>query len=188
MTTLEKQTANSTHNAKTSLAHSISREALLPPTQGYPWHSAPLDPEKLRQYRAECMARGVGYQLGAKADDLEAPSPDYEAIDCSGWVRAAVAVATTGRTILPDGSVNQNDWCAAQGLKRSGCAACRLMDGLTRIAFIRPSATHAIGHVYLARNGRTLESWGGHGPGSRTVSTHILSAETTDVYVLAVRL
>jgi len=40
----------------------------------------------------------------------------------------------------------------------------------------------------LTRNGRTLESWGGHGPGSRLVSTHVLSTETTDVYVLAVRL
>ena len=78
--------------------------------------------------------------------------------------------------------------CAASGLKRSTYAACRLQDGLTRIAFIRPTLHRAIGHVYLARNGRTLESWGGHGPGSRLVTTHMLSAETTDVYVLAVRL
>ena len=165
-----------------------SHEALLPPTQAYPWHSAPLDPEKLRQYLSVCMARGIGYKLGAKADDLAGEPPDYDCIDCSGWVRAAVAVASHGQTILPDGSVNQNDWCAAQGLKRSTFAACRLQDGLTRIAFIRPSLNHAIGHVYLARNGRTLESWGGHGPGSRLVTTHVLSAETTDVYVLAVRL
>lgn len=164
------------------------REALLPPTQAYPWHSAPLDPEKLRQYLSICMARGIGYKLGAKADDLAGEPPDYDCIDCSGWVRAAVAVASNGQTILPDGSVNQNDWCSGQGLKRSTFAACRLQDGLTRIAFIRPSLSHAIGHVYLARNGRTLESWGGHGPGSRLVTTHVLSAETTDVYVLAVRL
>jgi hypothetical protein len=162
--------------------------ALLPPTQSYPWYSAPLDPEKLRQYLAICMARGIGYKLGAKADDLAGEPPDYENIDCSGWVRAAIAVATHGQTILPDGSVNQNDWCAAQGLKRSTFAACRLQDGLTRIAFIRPTEAHAIGHVYLARNGRTLESWGGHGPGSRLITTHVLSAETTDAYVLAVRL
>ncbi len=161
---------------------------LLPPTQGYPWHSAPLDPEKLRLYLAVCVARGIGYKLGAKADDLAAEPPDYEAIDCSGWVRAAIAVATQGRTILPDGSVNQNDWCAAQDLKRSMFAACRLQDGLTRMAFIRPSELHPIGHVYLCRNGRTSESWSGHGPGSRLITTHVLSAETTDVYVLAVRL
>ncbi|MGI4789615.1 MAG: hypothetical protein ACRYFS_12280 [Janthinobacterium lividum] len=162
--------------------------ALLPPTQSYPWHSAPLDPERLRQYLAVCVARGIGYTLGAKADDLAGVTPDYDNIDCSGWARAAIAVSTLGQTILPDGSVNQNDWCAAQGLKRSAYAACRLQDGLTRIAFIRPTPAHDIGHVYLARNGRTLESWGGHGPGSRLVTTHVLSAETTDVYVLAVRL
>ncbi len=161
---------------------------LLPPTQGYPWYSVPLDPERLRRYLASCQAHGVGYELGAKADDLEAVPPDYTAIDCSGWVRAAVAVATEGRTILPDGSVVQNDWCAAHGLKRSTWAACRLQDGLTRIAFIRPNRVRKVGHVYLSRLGRTLESWGGHGPGSRSATTHILSAETTDVYVLAVRL
>ena len=105
----------------------------------------------------------------------------------AGVPAAAVAVATDGRLILPDGSVNQNDWCATHDLKRSTFAACRLQDGLTRIGFIRPSVLHRIGHVYLAHNGRTLESWGGHGPGSRPIITHILSAETTDVYVLAVR-
>lgn len=169
--------------------HSKTEAAgLLPPTEGYPWYSAPLDPERLRRYLASCQAHGVGYELGAKADDLEAVPPDYTAIDCSGWVRAAVAVATEGQTILPDGSVVQNDWCAAQGLKRSTWAACRLQDGLTRIAFIRPNRFRTVGHVYLCRLGRTLESWGGHGPGSRSVTTHILSAETTDVYVLAVRL
>lgn len=165
-----------------------SAEALLPPTEGYPWHSAPLDPERLRRYLATCQAHGVGYALGAKADDLLSVPPDYDAIDCSGWVRAAIAVATEGRTVLPDGSQAQNDWCAAQGLKRSGWAACRLQDGLTRIAFIRPGPHRSVGHVYLCRLGRTLESWGGHGPGSRPVTTHVLCAETTDVYVLAVRL
>ena len=164
------------------------QSALLPPTQGYPWHSLPLDPERLSRYLGTCMAKGVGYELGAKADDLLAVPPDYHNIDCSGWVRAAVAVATDGKVILPDGSVVQNDWCAAQGLKRSQYAACRLGDGLTRIAFIRANHFHPIGHVYLTRNGRTLESWGGHGPGSRPVTTHVLSAETTDVYVLAVRM
>lgn len=162
--------------------------ALVPPTQSYPWHSLPLDPTRLRRYLASCVAHGVDYRLGAKAGDLLAVPPDYDAVDCSGWVRAAVAVATGGRTILPDGSANQNDWCAAHGLKRSGYAACRLADGLTRIGFIRASPQHPVGHVYLCRNGRTLESWGGHGPGSRPVTAHILAAETTDVYVLAVAL
>ena len=42
-------------------AHAQSaHEALLPPTQAYPWHSAPVDPERLRQYLSVCMARGIG--------------------------------------------------------------------------------------------------------------------------------
>lgn len=161
---------------------------LLPPTESYPWRSLPVDPERMRRYLALCASRGIGYRLGAKAHVLDAVPPDYDEIDCSGWVRAAVAVATDGRVILPDGSVQQNDWCASVGLKRSGPAALRLFDGLTRIGFLRPSQAHPVGHVYLCRLGRTLESWGGHGPGSRLVSTPVLSARTTDVYVLALRL
>ena len=161
--------------------------ALLAATESYPWPSAPLDSERLRRYLATCYACGVGYALGAKAGDLMSVPPDYHNIDCSGWARAAIAVATDGRTILPDGSVCQNDWCAAQGLKRSDYRSSRLMDGLTRIAFIRASYLHTVGHVYLVQNGRTLESWGGHGPGSRPIGVHVLSEETTDTYVLALR-
>lgn len=163
---------------------------LLAPTEGFPWPTAALDADALAGYLRACEARGIGYGLGDKADadgrGLAENPPRYAAIDCSGWVRAAVAVATGGRTVLPDGSVCQNDWCTRQGLKRSDREALRLRDGRTRIAFIRPSAAHPVGHVYLARQGRTLESWGGNGPGSRSVSVRVLAAETTDVYVLAV--
>ena len=164
------------------------QSALLAPTQGYPWYSLPLDPERLSRYLGTCLAHGVGYELGGKAHDLRAIPPDYHAIDCSGWVRAAVAVATEGRVTMPDGSVVQNDWCVSRGLKRSDFAGACLRDGLTRIGFIRAGGFHPVGHVYLVQNGRTLESFGGHGPGSRPVTTHVLSAETTDVYVLAVRM
>jgi len=164
------------------------RSALLAPTQGYPWYSLPLDPERLSRYLGTCLAHGVGYELGGKAHDLRAIPPDYHAIDCSGWVRAAVAVATEGKVTMPDGSVVQNDWCVSRGLKRSDFAGACLRDGLTRIGFIRAGGFHPVGHVYLVQNGRTLESFGGHGPGSRPVTTHVLSAETTDVYVLAVRM
>ena len=164
------------------------RSALLAPTQGYPWYSLPLDPERLSRYLGTCLAHGVGYELGGKAHDLRAIPPDYHAIDCSGWVRAAVAVATEGRVTMQDGSIVQNDWCVSRGLKRSDFAGACLRDGLTRIGFIRAGGFHPVGHVYLVQNGRTLESFGGHGPGSRPVTTHVLSAETTDVYVLAVRM
>ena len=181
MTTLTAEKATLTEDTS-------DRSALLAPTQGYPWYSLPLDPERLSRYLGTCLAAGVGYELGGKARDLRAIPPDYHAIDCSGWVRAAVAVATEGRVTMPDGSVVQNDWCVSRGLKRSDFAGACLRDGLTRIGFIRAGGFHPVGHVYLVRNGRTLESFGGHGPGSRPVTTHVLSAETTDVYVLAVRM
>lgn len=84
-------------------------------------------------------------------------------------MRAAVAVATRGRTVLPDGSVRQHDWCERVGLKPSTPAALLLPDGWVRIAFIVPTPDRPVGHVFLCRRGRTYESWGGHGPGRRSV-------------------
>jgi len=163
---------------------------LSPPTPAFPWPTVPLDIARLQNYLRDCD--GLGYRLGAKARAVAAPRPDYPAIDCSGWVRCAVAVATRGRTILPDGSVVQREWCGQVGLKPSTPMALLLRDGYTRIAFLVPTRAHPVGHVYLCRNGRTLESWGGHGPGSRSVLAHIsrgllplpLQRVTTSVYVL----
>ena len=163
--------------------------SLLPPSPGFPWPLAPVNGARLGQYLDRCVSRGIGYGLGAKASDLMAYPPDYERIDCSGWVRAAVAFATGGKTILPDGSINQHDWVDRSGLKVSARAALLLPDGLLRICFIVPTLEHSIGHVFLCRNLRTLESWGGHGPGSRSVLSHIslgvLQQATSAVFVLA---
>ena len=147
--------------------------SLLPPTPAFPWPLVPLNVRDLTGYLARCEWLSIGYELGAKAHNLTAIPPDYRDIDCSGWVRAAVAVATGGRTILPDGSVVQREWCARVGLKRSAIPALLLKDGYTRIAFIVPSREHPVGHVLLVRNRETLESWGGNGPGSRSVLSHI---------------
>ena len=173
--------------ASSSLSSGAS--SLLPPSPGFPWPLAPVDTAALTRYLDRCVSRGIGYGLGSKARDLLAYPPDYRQIDCSGWVRAAVAFATAGRTVLPDGSVNQHDWCDRSGLKVSSRAALLLPDGLLRICFIAPSLEHEIGHVFLCRNLRTLESWGGHGPGSRSVLAHIslgvLQQSASAVYVLA---
>jgi hypothetical protein len=162
--------------------------SLLPPTDAFPWPLVDLNVSRLTAYLARCELLGIGYGLGAKAHNLTANPPDYADIDCSGWVRAAVAVATFGKTILPDGSVTQHDWCDRVGLKVSSRAALLLPDGLTRIGFIVPTPAHNIGHVFLCRNLKTLESWGGHGPGSRSVlspiSLGILQQATSAVYVL----
>lgn len=147
--------------------------SLLAPTPAFPWPLAPLNVRALTGYLAKCEWLAIGYELGAKAHSLTAIPPDYAEIDCSGWVRCAVAVATGGKTILPDGSVVQREWCERMGLKRSAIPALLLSDGYTRIAFIVPSRAHPVGHVLLVRNRQTLESWGGNGPGSRSVLAHI---------------
>lgn len=163
--------------------------SLLPPKPSFPWPLAPIDPHRLSNYLGRCVALGIGYGLGSKAHDLADPAPDYSRIDCSGWVRAAICVATFGQTVLPDGSVNQHDWCDRVGLKKSSRAALLLLDGRLRICFIVPTLEHSVGHVFLCRNLKTMESWGGHGPGSRSVLAHIslgiLQQATSAVYVLA---
>ena len=173
--------------------------SLLPAVPAFPWLLAPVNLHRLYAYRDRCVSAGIGYRLGAKARDVSAFFPDYTQIDCSGWVRAAVAVGTMGRTVLPDGSVNQHEWCGSVGLKVSSRAALLLPDGWLRIAFLVPSPAHPVGHVFLCRNGRTLESWGGHspryggpatrgGPGSRSVlaviSEGVLQKCAGAVYVL----
>jgi hypothetical protein len=167
---------------------SAGGSSLQLPTDAFPWPVAPLNLSRLYAYLDRCVSLGIGYGLGATAHNLTALPPDYSEIDCSGWVRAAVAVASGGRTILPDGSVNQHDWCDKSGLKVSSRAALLLPDNYTRICFIVPTPEHEIGHVFLCRNLKTLESWGGHGPGSRSVLSHIslgiLQGVTSAVYIL----
>ena len=42
--------------------------ARLPPTRAFAWPTLPLDVAALNRYLAVCVANGVGYRLGAKAD------------------------------------------------------------------------------------------------------------------------
>ncbi len=171
----------------------LNSDRLLPPSpssptsRGFAWPTAPVNLRRLYAYLDRCA--GIRYELGAKAEDPASFLPDYHTIDCSGWVRAAIAVATSGRLLIPDGSVNQHDWCDKVGLKVSNRAALLLPDQVLRIAFLVPTPEHEIGHVFLCRNLRTLESWGGHGPGSRSVlsacSEGILERVVGAVYVLA---
>ncbi len=172
---------------------SKTRTGLRPATSVFPWPTLPVDQmflQRLTGYLAECQARKTRYGLGEKAHVLTAYPPDYAEIDCSGWARAAIAYASepSGVVILPDGSVNQHEWCEAQHLKVSSPDALTLHDGYLRIAFIVPTVQRLIGHVYLARNGMTYESHGGRGPDSRPVTSEIeggrLCDMTTAVYVL----
>lgn len=164
----------------------VLKKSLVPASKAFPWPTMNVRPLDLAKYMGACVARGVSYGLGAKADsggrDLIAYPPKYDHIDCSGWVRAALAWASG--VIIPDGSVNQREWCEAKGLKRSNYAALLRSDNIVRIAFIRAGKVEKIGHVYLCYNKQTMESYGGHGPGMRTPLAHVLKAFTTDVFVL----
>lgn len=151
---------------------------------------AGIDIAKLKAYLAACMSQHVHYGLGDKAQygHLSEFPPTYTAIDCSGWVRCAIAYATNadpgGPFVIPDGSVNQHDFCDKVGLKRTDYVNAGLSDGHLRIAFLTPYDTsEGIGHVWIVLNGMTLESHGGSGPDSRKWNTPIL-LHSHNAYVL----
>jgi len=129
------------------------------------------------EYLDECERLGIKYELGGKApeDELSAFPPKYDAIDCSGWIRAAIAYATDGLIVIPDGSENQHDWFASHDFKPTNYENTALRDNRLRVAFLFPDDTsERVGHVWFIRNGKTLESHGGTGPSSRYWNTPIL--------------
>ena len=153
------------------------------------YHALPVDLDKLHTRLANDIARLVRYTLGAKA--LEGHLSDYPGaykfIDCSGWVRAAIAYSTKdaigGSIIIPDGSVVQHDWFSNNGFKLTDYSNAELEDNHLRIAFIAPTANEA-GHVWLILNGKTLESHGGTGPASRAWNTPVLFNNVAACYVV----
>lgn len=158
------------------------------PSAAFPYPTLPVDYHALAAYLEACQSRHIGYGLGAKADSdghaLAEFPPRYAQIDCSGFVRAALAYSSG--VAIPDGSVVQHAWFQSRGFKASDRLSLLRIDGILRIAFIRPTRLRKIGHVYLCRNRATLESWGGHGPGSRSPLAHALRAGATDVYAVGV--
>lgn len=110
----------------------------------------------------------VTYGLGAKPPFPGAiPGVDFKKIDCSGFVREAIHRSETTQLGFPDGSVIQHEWVRGQGFASVPVSSGKALDGLVRIAFLRPQDTSSgIGHVVLIHNGKTLESHGGLGPDS----------------------
>lgn len=128
----------------------------------------------------------VTYGLGAKVPFFGAvPGRDFTKVDCSGFVREAVRLATNRSIPFPDGSVVQHDWVRAHGFETSSIDAAKQADGVVRIAFLSPrDAPHGIGHVVLISGARTLESHGGVGPDSRAWDGTSWQAKTS-VYVFS---
>ena len=171
------------------------KDSTLP---GFP--SLPVDIGKLHDALAICQHDGVTYKLGAKAVQHSAfpvfdYPPTFSQIDCSGFSRFSLYHATAGQVLLPDGSVNQNDWCAAQGFKHRSIAAGQdytagMGQNVLYLCFCRTgSRSEAIGHVWMVAGSGgqlwTIESNGGVGPNSRPASTPVLMQICTDIYAVA---
>ncbi len=146
----------------------------------------PLAVSLLLAALAACQFRGVRYGLGSKAPEPLSAKVCFRRIDCSGFVRWALWVATKGAVLLPDGSYVQNDWCAAMGFKRTDYSNCTLHDGHVRLCFHKPNGHggDSMGHVWICLNGKTLESFGGHGPGQRDFDHQWFLDHVDDCYVL----
>jgi hypothetical protein len=128
----------------------------------------------------------VTYGLGKKVPFLGAvPGRNFTQVDCSGFVREAIRLASNPPVPFPDGSVVQHDWVRAHGFAKSSVVEGMQHDGIMRIAFLRPQdVPSGIGHVVLIVNGATLESHGGVGPDSRSWDGRGWQAKTF-VYDLA---
>ncbi|MBC7808847.1 MAG: C40 family peptidase [Akkermansiaceae bacterium] len=126
---------------------------------------------KLRACVAACRKVGVRYGLGAKASKLSAtPGTPFTRIDCSGFVRWAVYMASGGEVIMPDGSWFQEELARKQGFKKSTSESCLLKDGRVRLAYWKNKDQGGISHIALVLNGKTLESHDSRGPNRRTWS------------------
>lgn len=135
----------------------------------------PLDRAILTDFLDRCMTSDprVRYGLGKKVPRHGAiPGQEFTEIDCSGFVREAIRLATSPMVKFPDGSVVQHDWVRnwnyAPGMVEDG----EKTDNRVRIAFLRPQdSAKGVGHVVLLLNGMTLESHGGVGPNRRVWSS-----------------
>jgi hypothetical protein len=149
----------------------------------------PVDFDKMDAYLAECVRLGVVYHMDGKAPEgqLSAFPPKFSEIDCSGFARCILAYATNaapgGPVVIPDGSYIQHQWFADHGFKATDYSNAASQDGHLRIAFIQPTENEA-GHVWLIRNGKTLESHADVGPSARPWNTPVLINNVAACYVV----
>jgi hypothetical protein len=126
------------------------------------WESFDFDPNLIPLYTAKM--KGCKYKLGAKASSLDVQLSDVREIDCSGFIRLILHKCGVK---FPDGSYTQGKWLEDNHFKPTTTDACKLKDGVLRIAWMLPKDGGGIGHIAFVLNGKTYESWGGHGVGSR---------------------
>ncbi len=121
------------------------------------------------------VLHGIPYGFGAKAKSLSMLPEKMESIDCSGEVRYLIAQGSKQSLIIPDGSVTQREWCEVH-LREVNYLDLPMADSSRLfIAFITPfkNGCGRVGHVWLVGkfdadwSPDTIESYGGHGVGSR---------------------
>ena len=147
--------------------------------------------QKLNSIFDKQVLQGIKYRLGGKAPSLNSSPPALESgIDCSGIVRLLLFQSTDGALKIPDGSWNQKDWCQENLEKVPYSRALSPEQNELFIAFITPRVNGAgkIGHVWLIaqrdgdKMGETMESYGGHGIGSRNANTGVLTRLVSACY------
>jgi len=142
---------------------------MRPASDTWAWPVAALDIALLLTLIERTEREGNQYPLGGKAPSLDADSTQIRrvGIDCSGFVRWILFRATHNQLVIPDGSWHQAEWAQEAGLKRSDIESGKLLDGVVRLAYMKPLTSRGIGHIALIHNGRTIESSGKRGPGRR---------------------
>ena len=169
---------------------------------------------KLKSTFAQLERQGVQYGLGAKAEGytisgvhwnpnsnghLTTPVNTLQHIDCSGFVRYILFQATDGALVIPDGSQAQREWFEAAADRGDTHKLAQYSDANTYISesrlfigFIKPNTNGCgpVGHVWLIGqfdedvSAETMESYGGHGVGSRNWNAIPLRTEVYSVYAL----
>ncbi len=128
------------------------------------------------------VLHGIPYGFGHKAKSLTMLPEKINSIDCSGEVRYLLAQGSKQNLIIPDGSVTQREWCEPR-LREVDYNDLPMADeSRLFIAFITPfiNGCGRVGHVWLAGKfdsdwaPDTLESYGGHGVGSRNWNARTL--------------
>jgi len=161
---------------------------------GFP--SIEIEIGKVRSILHYMQAAGIHYgpKPGGKVIPITSSPPTCVPagnLDCSGFHRYVLLHAAG--LLLPDGSVNQCDWYAAEGFKHHPIPG---PDDPAYLQALDPDVLYACfcrqgsrgeswGHVWLTFGGWTYESHGGVGPDSRRFDSPILSHIVTDVYAVA---
>ena len=149
-----------------------------------------IDWARFEQYENATVDKGIRYGFGSKDPHLGAWPVDYTSIDCSGYVRAILAYATHQQTTqngMPDGSFLEADWFKAQGFKAIDYSTAPDWASHLIVGIHRPGGRggDAVGHIWLCIHGHTIESYGGHGPGTHAWDDPWYPDHCDECYVLA---